>query len=438
MLTAIERPAARPYLLGHVVAVLVLLHAGDVLSFGQRLLFGHTPLDTPLWLLLYALAGGHLIMRHQANWLTWFAKQQPLIVAVLVIAACSVAWSIQPSLTLLRVIHLLGSTILGVYLGYMLPARVFLSMLSGTLILLTLGGVAAALLVPDLGQQLYQGNLVWSGLQGDKNGFGFQLALATLVLLTRSLSESGGRPRLLVAVAMVATVALLMSDSVTSLLALVAAVCVIGASLLATILGYRATFAAITVAVIATVAAGAAMLLGPEQLFGVVGRSTSFTGREEIWEVALDLMAQRPWLGFGHGAIWFPSADLLDAQNALLGTTWTAYHAHNSFLQVASELGLPAATMAMLLPVAGLARAIRLYGAAPSPFVLLVIGLYCLFLVSSLLEARFFIDRNLHWILFIAVPLSLARTTAASRTGPSVRPHPANVQVDGTSGERHH
>ena len=37
-----------------------------------------------------------------------------------------------------------------------------------------------------------------------------------------------------------------------------------------------------------------------------LGRSATLTGRTRIWQMSLDNIAQRPWLGYGFGAFWRP------------------------------------------------------------------------------------------------------------------------------------
>src|SRR2546422_9855684 len=70
--------------------------------------------------------------------------------------------------------------------------------------------------------------------------------------------------------------------------------------------------------------------------------TTSETGRLKIWERGLNYMAGRPVLGVGAGN--FPVAEgtispLARLQERGIGVRWGA--AHNSFLQVGAELGIP-------------------------------------------------------------------------------------------------
>lgn len=105
--------------------------------------------------------------------------------------------------------------------------------------------------------------------------------------------------------------------------------------------------------------AGAPLLERLDQLDrGYVERDVVGPGRLASWEVALRLVEQRPWLGHGYGtfAQAFPlAADDRFAIHAGSGAYALNYdYAHNTYLENAVELGLPA-TLALHVAVALLA-----------------------------------------------------------------------------------
>ena len=75
--------------------------------------------------------------------------------------------------------------------------------------------------------------------------------------------------------------------------------------------------------------------------------------RIAAWEMTLEAIAERPWLGYGHGA--YLELFFL-AHGPELGRTGVFDHAHNDYLQTIAELGIPAAAAlyAALLLVVGL------------------------------------------------------------------------------------
>lgn len=89
------------------------------------------------------------------------------------------------------------------------------------------------------------------------------------------------------------------------------------------------------------------------------GKDVSLTGRTDLWRIALDEIARRPWLGAGYQAVWVPG-------NALAETLWTdfgvasrtGFHFHNAYLSNAVEIGVTGAAMQAVLILGGLLGAL--------------------------------------------------------------------------------
>jgi len=81
----------------------------------------------------------------------------------------------------------------------------------------------------------------------------------------------------------------------------------------------------------------------------LIGRSGDLTGRGEVWTQTWKLILDKPLTGYGYGTLWYPTERSQHIQQSLLDFTWLVFHAHNGFLQVASEIGLPLAFVALLM-----------------------------------------------------------------------------------------
>ena len=88
----------------------------------------------------------------------------------------------------------------------------------------------------------------------------------------------------------------------------------------------------------------------------------TFTGRTEIWQVALDWIPKRPLFGFGYGAFWLAD-ELVFATSMVKDGGAAADHAHNAALNLAVTTGIPGAIFALfttlVLPVKDLDRCAR-------------------------------------------------------------------------------
>ena len=82
-------------------------------------------------------------------------------------------------------------------------------------------------------------------------------------------------------------------------------------------------------------------------VIGAILPDPSFTGRTEIWEFALQHVAQRPVVGYGFAAFWGTDHVVYEMGG---GSVWAnaAAQAHNSYLNLALTIGIPGSLLAIL------------------------------------------------------------------------------------------
>lgn len=398
------------------------LHALAALALSEAAVETLQPVFTGLWLGLYIWAGGKLLFWHGLQWMQWLVTRRLALLVVLVIAACSVLWSVQPVLTAQRSIHLVGTTLFAVYIGYHLSTKDIISVLTVILAVLVVGGALVALTVPEVGLHDYEGKLVWRGVQQEKNTFGLTSVTAFLFFFIRSISVNRARPWLDWVMCATSLMTLVMSDSATSMGALLVGLTITLCFLIGA--GGRMT----TLVPLFGVGGGLCVALlvllfttGTNELFELFGRSSDITGRTVIWDGVLNLIDKHALFGLGYGGIWFPRPQEGWLQMSLLGTHWVAFHAHNALLQVASELGLVAMVAAIILLAQSFYEAIRLFLRTHQPFALFVIAFNAAFIVVNVFEALLFSDRSPAWVLFVALPIALLNSAPAA----AKRPDPA-------------
>ncbi len=365
---------------------------------------------TGSWLLLYAWALVKLGYDDKLQWLAWLFRYRLLLMLILAAVAASFLWSIDPALTLRRGVHFIGTTLLAFYLGYRFRFDFLLTLLASILVFLMVMSLLTVVLLPDLGIQTYEGERVWKGVFPDKNTLGFSAAVLSLMLVViLAAVRQWARRLLLLAGIGVALLMLLGSHSATSLVAVVVGISIMGAFFFIARIG-MVGFGSIMLLLLFGVV-GVLFVQGVDlsALFSVLGRSADLTGREEIWQAVRLLIADQPWTGTGYGTIWSPTPES-EWQQSLLNITWTAYHAHNGFFQVASQLGLLVTGLAILFVLQLQIEAIAVYLRAPQLMAaILVIGFQAAYLVSNMTEAYFMVDRSLFWMLQIALPVALLR-----------------------------
>ena len=151
----------------------------------------------------------------------------------------------------------------------------------------------------------------------------------------------------------------------------------------------------------------------------------TFTGRTEIWQVALDGIPKRPIFGFGYGAFWLTD-ELMYATSLVRDGGAAADHAHNAVLNLAVATGIPgallAAFMTIVLPLRDLDRCART-GADPA-LANLFLRIWAFTIANCSFESILFARGDPMWFTLVLALvgmryLSVYRLTgAAPETGP--------------------
>lgn len=139
-----------------------------------------------------------------------------------------------------------------------------------------------------------------------------------------------------------------------------------------------------------------------------LGIDASFTGRTDIWTIAIDYIGRSPLLGYGYQAFWRSDA-LLSAFTGSDSWATTAPTAHNSYFDLVLEGGIPGLFLVMVwlcfLPlyhIGKMTRATRL-----SPLTLLFVCIWLHVLLYSFLESMFMQSAGFGWFFVLVAVMGL-------------------------------
>ncbi len=427
----LESPRFR---LGFSAIVLFTLLAGDA----WRLSVGWWVFSTVT--IAITLVSGWLLWRQRGRWSVG-GLPLPLLV-FLTLATVSIFWSHYPAATALglvttwiivvnavalaitftwaELLRALGA-VLRVVLGVSLLFELFVSTVVRERVLPFFG-------MPDIDYSTYDripGMLMWSrnelftvfdngriqGIVGNANSLGF-LALLALVafgiqLASRTVSKRWGIAWLVVAIA-----TLLMTNSATATVATAAIVVVLAIALLVRRAKTGRGRAAVYLSSASILVAGSvtAFLLR-DTVFELLGKSSDLTGRLGIWEKVIDLTQQRPTFGWGWVSFWVPWADPFD--NLVFRSGVRQLQAHNTWLDVAFQLGLVGLMVFLALVAAALVKAWQLAVDRPqkapgaplryTAVTLLPLLLLVALIVQSFAESRLITEYGLALLVVVAV-----------------------------------
>ncbi|MGC8550179.1 MAG: O-antigen ligase family protein [Acidobacteriaceae bacterium] len=314
---------------------------------------------------------------------------------------CSTLWSVDPLLTARRAPEFALAAMFGLYLTVRYPAERQLRIFWWAMVLLAIGTVMVAYLMPSYGLDLSAGHHAdWKGVFTQKNACGRVMVLATAVLLAGRrwgwkewasgalfvlvLVKSGSRGAW-------GLEAVLLGGAGMFLVSVRCAGRIRGA-----VLGLMALVAA---------TAGVLVMVFRDALIAAMGRNTTLSGRAEIWHAVWPFVMQRPWLGWGYEAFWRgwtgPSFQVSAAVHFLV------FHAHNGYLDVWLQTGL----VGLVLFVAAYGQAcLRVWRRVERGQMAELLWPLCLLLIVGLYgldENTVLVPNGIFWMLFVMATVSL-------------------------------
>lgn len=387
------------------VVVLLFLVGTDVLEHIREAPNGSLILQVS-WALVYLAVGFLMFHRFGREWLDSILRRQMILCALVAVALASAFWSVDPFLSFRRAISLVGTTLLGVLIGYYFTPRQMMRVLFWTFSILIVSSIFVAILFPEYGRSA---NTIghWQGLTSNKNFLGAIAVSAAAFFLIATLS--GRIDRVLGFILFgLSVLTVVMAQSATAIVMLCGAVLAIGAF----IISKRQRFPALATLLLLIVGLGYSaflLTLVLEQFVSLLGRDPTLTSRTDVWTDARAIIAARPWTGYGYSAVWGHEAVPVLPQHLRTHAQW-AGHAHNGFLNTATELGLPAAVLAAAYLLQTMLRSVQAFARWSAPFALFAIGYCFALLVGNITETHFLGAQRIEWILFVAVSVAVLRS----------------------------
>ncbi|HTW52833.1 MAG TPA: O-antigen ligase family protein [Stellaceae bacterium] len=355
------------------------------------------------------LAIGFFACRRELPRLLWWAWP---VLALALFAFLSAYWSDDPWLVVRRAGTVTLSTLFGIYL----VARGDFAWLVAVLVkVFALAAIASFIAIVVLPQAAtVTGDYythAWRGAFTDKNDLGMVCGAALIFAVYAYRKRLG--PRWLAGFVVAANLVLLYgSESKTPLVFMSAA---LYAALVVLALRRRSAAGLIVgfALLVFGLAAAGFLAVGWRDVLLALGRDATFTNRTRIWQLALEYIAKRPWLGYGFGVFWREQSDMAQTFWAALG--FKTPHAHNGWLEMALGIGWVGAGIAALGWVSALYRTLRVAAAPHAEHVAFCLALLAAIFVENLSEYEFFRPGRLMWALFVAVLVYLGREVAIYR-----------------------
>ncbi len=406
-------PHEAPQSLGgdEIGAIVILLMAAASLQGWVSDLSVANVLLRVLWWAVQLAAVARLLQKFGTEWLRWTIRHQPALCVLLSLALASCLWSLAPATTLQKAASLVGTTVLGLFIGFTCPPRRLTRVLHWTFALLIVCSVVVGLLLPAPATE----QLGWRGIMTDKNNFGAAAVFATVFFVVSTLRRRV-QPVWGATLCILCLLAEVEARSRTSYAALSVSLAVLAylASASADRRPARATLRRLSLGLILGVSV-VPLLLAP--LTTILGDRDPLK-RTHLWYGALTILRERPLTGYGYAVVWGRSdATLLPHVAATANPSATS--AHNDIVHVATELGIPAAMVACIYLFGALSNAARLFEREASTFSFLAVGFLIGTAVLAFAETYLFRIHSFFWILFVAVTVAVKQQLGGR--GPTAR-----------------
>jgi exopolysaccharide production protein ExoQ len=275
-----------------------------------------------VWIVRNHKLAGYLFMQH-----LWLA-------ALIGWAWMTTFWSVDPNTTAMRSLAITMSLICAIGLATRFDPMMLVRIVAVALTI----GTSLSVIGFMIGDPMVWDSLAWVGLRGvftHKNLLG-QCCVMALILGAGLMLQRGSDRWLGVVVVLFALRALWLSKSATGL-----AAGAIGLALLIMIVALtsdRLPRMVKPLMVTAAAGAAAAALVFREQIINLLGRESTLTGRDEIWEFAIDRIREEPLLGHGFRAYFTAPGNDQFIKFYFKGQQYD--QAHSSVLQTMLDLGL--------------------------------------------------------------------------------------------------
>jgi len=334
------------------------------------------------------------------------------VLALAALAFVSAFWSDAPSLVVRRAGTVTLSTLFGIYLAARGDLGDLVAALVKVYALAAIASMVAIVLLPQAATVTadYYTH-AWRGAFTDKNELGMACGEGIILAVYAFRRRYG--PRWLAGFTIAASLVLLYgSQSKTPIVVMMAA---LYAALMVITLRRRSGPGLITgyVLLILGLAGAALLAVGWQDALAFLGRDPTFTNRTRIWQLVLDYIARRPWLGYGYES--FFRADSVDANLIWTVVGFKTPHAHNSWLEIGLGMGVIGMGVAALAWLTAVYRTLRVATAPHAEHVAFCFALLVGIFFENLSEFEFFRPGRLMWVLFVAVLTYLGRELTLAR-----------------------
>jgi exopolysaccharide production protein ExoQ len=313
------------------------------------------------------------------------------------LALASTLWSNYPAITFKRAVLLLETVCFAYYLLATFSIDRVIRLCAFVLTISTVASLVVALAFPSLGV-MSGGSLdgAWRGVFIHKNQLGASTLLGTLCVGWLWWHEPNRRLHYGLCLLLCLGLAV-MSRSKTAQVIIVLTFIWAAYSPLLRLPGLSRIWASyFMIAASLTIGGLLIAFFGP--IMTALGKDASFTGRVPAWAVLLEIASNHLGLGSGYGAFFIDGN--LDSDYVSGRAGWLVVEAHDGYIQVLLELGIPGLLLAIWTLARSFYGSVRLWLEGIQPWASFAVVYLISFSVTNLVESDMFPGGDLNCAIF--------------------------------------
>lgn len=343
------------------------------------------------------------------------ASNKAAVVLILLIFV-SAAWSIHPDVTLRRGVNYFSTLLTAFYLAAFFDLDEIMKIVSCSIAIAVVSSFIFVFAFPldaihqPSPWQIEDITGAWKGAYSHKNVLGHVMTVGVIVEL---YILTATRSRLLWHLLVLCGCLTLILFARSGTAILLTALYMLGAVLFVILQRAREYFG-VALVMLATIATTIAViyLAYPNLVFAALGSDATLTGRTELWALVLNLIGERPTLGWGYSAMWLQNDSLTISISHTVG--WAVPQAHNAFLEVALELGVLGLTIVTAFVAISFWRAIRCLLADRYRYGMFSLVFFIGIIVSGLTESTLLQNQTIEWVMFNVLSFCCGQQIARS------------------------
>jgi exopolysaccharide production protein ExoQ len=398
--------------------------------------------DLPSRIIWALIVGGGVAILYakRANLPAFLRTLNPFLLLYLGLALASVAWSINPAVTVRRFIRI--SSILVACLSFALIGwhrQKLGDVLRQILTVVMVASIIVSITMPDIGQLGALGERdSWNGITGSKNLLGTVASTSIVLWVIRWFSTPGAGLKALCGIA-AGGVCLFESRSSTSLMATVfatgfAAILLRSPNTLRRYMPYLVTLFGITILVYALAVLRLVPALGVvlKPITMLTGKDLTFSHRTDIWDIINEQIQLHPFLGGGYGAYWTGVDPTTPSYEMVRRLFYYPTESHNGYLDVINDLGVVGAVCLIGYLAVYIRQGLKLLRIDRYEGALLLTLLFRA-LLANMSEVHWFSSFSIDFVFMSMATAVLARSLiqaqVATRPEAAIVPRPAPVRI---------